>query len=288
MDGVEHFLTVGNKLGEGPLWHPEEQLLYWVDCEGDAIFRCDPAVPEGVERFDLGLPVGALAFRAGGGLLLATKNGFAFWDVVGQTLHFIADPEADKPKSRFNDGAVDRHGRFWAGTLGDLDHNALYRLDPDGTVRTMERNVGLSNGIAWSPDNGTMYYTDSPRQTIYAYEFDASSGEIGRRRILVHDPEEKGFPDGLTIDQEGFLWSARWGGWGLLRYDPEGKLERKIGMPVQFPTSCTFGGPELDILYITSAWTALGESRKQEQPLAGDLFRLHTTVRGFPEPKFAG
>jgi sugar lactone lactonase YvrE len=288
MDTVERFLNVRNKLGEGPLWHPEEQTLYWVDCKGNTIFRWNAAAPGEVGRFDVGLPVGAVAFRAAGGLLLATKNGFAFWDVAGQTLHFVADPEADKPQSRFNDGAVDRHGRFWAGTLGDGDNNALYRFDPDGSVRTMETNIGVSNGIAWSLDDRTMYYTDSPRQTIYAYDYDAPSGAISRRRNLVHDPEVRGFPDGLTIDHEGFLWSARWGGWAIQRYDPQGKLERKIEMPVQFPTSCTFGGPDLNILYITSAWTPLGEARKHEQPSAGDLFRLHTSVRGFPEPKFAG
>jgi sugar lactone lactonase YvrE len=132
-----------------------------------------------------------------------------------------------------------------------------------------------------------MYFTDSPRHTIYAYEYDAPTGVIGNRRILVHDPDEPGVPDGLTVDNEGFIWSARWGGWCLMRYDPDGKLERKIEMPVEFPTSCTFGGPNLDLLYITSAWTTLGEERKQEQPWAGDLFCLQTNVHGFPEPKFA-
>ncbi|NIR95786.1 MAG: SMP-30/gluconolactonase/LRE family protein, partial [Gammaproteobacteria bacterium] len=118
----------------------------------------------------------ALAFRENGGLILATKNGFAFWDFTKQSLQFIVDPEADKPQSRFNDGAVDRNGRFWAGTMGDDENNALYRLDPDGSLHTMEKNVIIANGIGWSPDNKTMYFTDSPRNTIYAYDYDAATG----------------------------------------------------------------------------------------------------------------
>jgi sugar lactone lactonase YvrE len=287
MNEVEHILAIRNKLGEGPLWHAEEGLLYWVDIDGHCFYRMDPASSDPPQRFNVGLPLGALAFRASGGLVLATKDGFAFWDEVGLELDFIVDPEADKPSSRFNDGAVDRHGRFWAGTLGDGTNNALYRLDPDGSLQTMETNIGVSNGIGWSPDNQTMYYADSPRQTIYAYDYDAATGAISRRRDFIHDPDEPGFPDGLTVDSNGFIWSARWGGWSLLRYDPQGRLERKIPMPVEYPTSCIFGGADLDELYITSAWTALGETRKDEQPLAGDLFRLKTTVSGLPEPKFA-
>jgi sugar lactone lactonase YvrE len=288
MSEVEHILAIRCKLGEGPLWHAKEGLLYWVDIEGHCFYRLDPTGGGPPERFDVGLPVGALAFRASGGLLLATRDGFAFWDAATQSLDFIVDPEADKPTSRFNDGAVDRHGRFWAGTMGGGDNNALYRLDPDGSLHEMETGVGVSNGIGWSPDNKTMYYADSPRKTIYAYDYDAVSGAISGRRDFVYDPDEPGFPDGLTVDSEGFIWSARWGGWGLLRYDPAGKLERKIPMPVEYPTSCIFGGPDLGELYITSAWTALGEKRKDEQPLAGYLFLLKTTVSGILEPEFAG
>lgn len=287
MHQVEHLLAVRNRLGEGPLWHPEEAALYWVDIDGHCFYRLEPNSGEW-DRFEAGLPVGALAFREQGGLLLATRDGFAFWDQGEEALRYIVDPEANKPQSRFNDGAVDRSGRFWAGTLGDGDNNHLYRLDPDGSVHMMESGVGISNGIGWSPDDRIMYYTDSPRHTIYAYDYDAASGSIANRRILVHDPEQPGVPDGLTVDQEGFIWSARWGGYCLLRYDPQGKVERKVEIPAECPTSCTFGGPDLDELYITSAWAALGEARMHEQPLAGDLFRLKAPAAGFPEPKFAG
>lgn len=287
MADVEHLLAVRNKLGEGPVWSVDEQALYWVDIERDRFFCLDPATGE-VEVFEAGLPVGSLALRAAGGLALATKNGFAFWQGRGQPLRFIADPEAHKPQSRFNDGAVDRQGRFWAGTLGDGAANCLYRLDPDLALHTMETGVSISNGIGWSPDNKTMYFTDSPLQTIYAYDFDPATGAIAKRRVFVHDPGEPGVPDGLTVDRDGFVWSARWDGWALLRYDPDGRLERKIPMPVQYPTSCIFGGPALNELYITSAWSPLGERGKAAQPLAGDLFRLRTGSTGLPEPKFLG
>jgi sugar lactone lactonase YvrE len=286
MNEVEHVLLAGNELGEGPLWHAGEGALYWVDIYGEAFHRLH--VESGRhERFEVGVQVGVLAFRSGGGLLMATQNGFAFWDESAGKLDHFADPEADKPQSRFNDGAVDRNGRFWAGTMGDGAHNALYRLDPDGSIHTMETGVIISNGIGWSPDNRTMYYADSPRKVIYAYDYDAASGGIANRRALVQD-EDPGVPDGLTVDEEGFIWSARWGGWCLNRYDPAGQLERKIAMPVEFPTSCIFGGPDLDTLYITSAWTELGEAGRADRPLDGDLFSLKTAVRGMPEPQFGG
>lgn len=285
MDQAEHVLAVGNELGEGPIWSTEEQALYWVDITQHCFHRLYPATGEH-EVFQVGLPVGALGLRASGGLVMATKNGFATWD--WNALHFIAHPEEGKPNARFNDGAVDRQGRFWAGTLSEDPTSSLYRLDPDGSVHTMETGVTISNGIGWSPDNRTMYFTDSPEHVIYAYDFDPESGTIENRRPFAHTPDEQGVPDGLTVDREGFVWSARWGGWKITRYDPDGRVEREIRLPVQCPTSCTFGGPGLDELYVTSAQTALSEAEKEQQPLAGDLFRVKTDVSGMAEPKFLG
>ena len=183
---------------------------------------------------------------------------------------------------------MDRRGRFWAGTLAPGATSSLYRLDPDLTVHTMETGITASNGIGWSPDNRTMYFTDTRRKTIYAYDFDAATGSIGNRRPLIFTPEEDGVPDGLTVDSEGFIWSARWGGWKVSRYDPSGKLEREVRLPVQYPTSCAFGGDRLDELYVTSARTRVSEEQIHDQPFAGDLLRLRTGIRGLPEPKFAG
>ena len=282
---VEHVLSTKNQLGEGPVWHPDEKRLYWVDIQNNCFFRLDPDTGH-VERFDAGLPVGCLGFREGGGLVLGTKNGFAFWEAKSETVDFITDPEAEWPETRFNDGAVDPQGRFWAGTLGREAACGLYRLDPDLSLHTMETGISVANGIGWSPDHKTMYFTDSAPRMIYAYAFDPATGAIDNRRVFSHTPDEPGVPDGLTVDGEGFIWSARWGGWKLTRYDPHGKVERKVPMPVQRPTSCTFGGPELDELYITSARVGLTDGELKEQPLAGDLFRLKTDVKGMVEPKF--
>ena len=284
---VEHFLGVQNRLGEGPRWNAAEGTLYWVDIEGEAVCRFDPATGQ-PERFPVGLPVGALAFRAAGGLILATRDGFALWDPQAVGPQFLVDPEPGKPDSRFNDGDVDRRGRFWAGTMCPDPTSALYRLDPDGSLHTMETGVTISNGLGWSPDDRTMYFTDTPRQVIYAYDFDLATGTIANRRPFVSSVGEDGYPDGLVVDAEGGVWSARWGGWKVTRYDPSGRVERELRLPVAHPTSCTFGGPALDELYITSAWGPLRPAERDQQPLAGDIFRVRPGVRGLEEPRYGG
>jgi len=293
MNQVEHVLTMQNKLGEGPVWSAEEQALYWVDIENNSFFRYFPTTSK-YESFDVGVPIGVLALRAAGGLVMATKNGFAFWDPKTQALQFLANPEADKPHTRFNDGAVDSQGRFWAGTMCGLPEicsapeGSLYRLNPDGSVSIMETGIFIANGIDWSPDNKIMYFTDSTRHVIYAYDFDPAKGVIANRRPFISTPDEIGVPDGLTVDSEGCIWSARWGGWKITRYDPTGKVEREIQLPVQCPTSCAFSGANLDELYITSAWNELSVEQKKNQPYAGDLFRVKTDTKGRVSPKFAG
>jgi sugar lactone lactonase YvrE len=299
MSTVEDVLACQCKLGEGPVWSAAEQALYWVDIENHRFSRLYPASGK-YEVFDVGLPVAVLALRASGGLVMATKEGFAFWhwqppQGLQQGLQFIANanPEAHKPHNRFNDGEIDCRGRFWAGTMcegyADCAGSAsLYRLDPDYSVSVMETGLTISNGIGWSPDNTLMYLTDSPDKVIYVYDFDADSGTIANRRPFVSTPDEAGVPDGLAVDSEGYVWTARWGGWKITRYDPDGKVERVIDMPVECPTSCAFGGPNLDELYVTSAWTALSEQKRAQQPQAGDLFRVQVGIKGLEQYMFAG
>lgn len=295
MSNVEEVLACQCRLGEGPVWSVAEQALYWVDIENQRFSRLYPASGQ-YEVFDVGIPVGVLALRVGGGLVMATRDGFAFWRWQEQPhLQWLANgnPEASKPHNRFNDGAVDCRGRFWAGTMceGYADcegAGSLYRLDPDGSISVMETGLTISNGIGWSPDTTRMYLTDSPRRIIYAYDFDAASGAISNRRPFVHTPGEASVPDGLTVDSEGFVWCARWGGWRVTRYDPDGKVERTIQLPVQYPTSCAFAGPNLDELYITSAWTALSAQKREQQPQAGNLFRVQVGIKGQEQPLFAG
>ena len=288
---VEHLLKLGNEVGEGPLWSSENQTIYWVDIPKHLIYRY-ALENENLEVFDVGLPVGALALRESGGIVAATKPGFAFWDFVSEDLVFLVDPEEDKPETRFNDAAVDRCGRFWAGTMSDSDphgsHGSLYRLDPDGSVARMDTGFTVSNGIGWSPDDKIMYFTDTMRSVIYAYDFDIAAGTLENRRSFVTVPDGEGFPDGLTVDSEGFVWSAIALGYKINRYDPDGILEREIQVPTAFVSSCTFGGPGMDDLYITTGWEPLNDDEKVSQPFAGDLFKVSTGIKGLEEPKFSG
>jgi sugar lactone lactonase YvrE len=291
MEEAEHLLRVQNRLGEGPRWHPGERALYWVDIEQHFVYKYNPQSGKH-ERFDAGQPVGALAFRRSGGLLLALRDGFAFRGKRQQELEFIASPEEGREDegARFNDGNVDRNGRFWAGTTsaGAGPTSALYRLDPDLSVHTMIEGVHISNGIGWSPDDRTMYYADTATDTICAYDYDPATGSISNRRVLVDTSDEEGYPDGLAIDAQGCIWHAFWGGWKVVRYSPAGEKLMEVRLPVAQVTACAFGGPDLTDLYITTAWTGMTEEQRAAQPLAGDLFVFHTDVKGQEEQFFAG
>ena len=292
MSIVEHILATHNIVGEGPVWNVQEQALYWVDIQGHTIHRLQPETKEH-QVFNVGVAVGVLACRQTGGLVLATKNGFALWDMQTQVLDIIANPEVGQPLKRFNDGAVDCKGRFWAATMNEeeekqLPEGVLYRLDPDHSVHIMDTGFIIPNGIGWSPDNTRMYMTDSIRQSIYVYDFDQITGSIDARRTFVYTPDEQGVPDGLTVDSEGYIWSARWGGSKVIRYDPDGNVERVIAVPALQPSSCVFGGKNLDALYITSASKGLSNEQRKAYPLSGDLFCLKTDIKGLEKFSFAG
>jgi sugar lactone lactonase YvrE len=290
MSEVEHVVSSQSCLGEGPIWHPQEQVLYWLDIVNGQLHRFDPNTGEH-KVHELGVVTGSMGLRAGGGFVMATRKGFGFWDREHNAFQLIGDPDEDENEEvRFNDGKTDRQGRFWAGKMSSRPVNSLFRLDPDGSIHRMESGIAVSNGLGWSPDNRTFYFTDSAARVIYAYDFDPQSGHISRRRVFatIPDQPDEGVPDGLVIDVEGCIWSARWGGWKIVRYSPDGAIDREIAMPVAYPTSCAFGGPNLDELYITSAWVEIKADGRAAQPLAGDIFRLKTHVQGFPEPFFAG
>ncbi|MBE0696844.1 MAG: SMP-30/gluconolactonase/LRE family protein [Anaerolineaceae bacterium] len=289
MSEVEHLVGSQCQLGEGPLWHPVEQVLYWLDITQGRLHRFDPSSGEHQVTI-LGVVTGSMGVRAQGGFIMATQNGFAFWDPQMAKMNFLGDPDADEADVRFNDGKTDPQGRFWAGKMSTTPTNSLFRLDADCSIQRMESGIFISNGLGWSPDNRIFYYTDSGTKEIYAYDFDPSSGSIANRRVFARIPDApgEGTPDGLAVDREGCIWSARWGGWKIVRYTPDGRIEREIPMPVEFPTSCAFGGPELNELFITSAWVEVKPANRASQPMAGDVFRLRVHVQGFPEPVFAG
>lgn len=215
MRQAEHVLSVRNELGEGPIWHASEQALYWTDIERSLYYRFHPATAA-YETVPVGQKVGALAFRESGGFVMAAEHGFALWQPEAKRLELFGKVMEGENPVGFNDGAVDTRGRFWAGTLTGESDNSLYRLDPDGSVRLMDTGFGVPNGIGWSPDDQTMYFTDSSTSTIYAYTFEPATGRIGQRRVLVDSSNRPGVPDGLTVDAKGYIWSALLGS-GLCR-----------------------------------------------------------------------
>jgi len=289
---VEHVLEVHNVIGEGPLWHSQEECLYWVNfIEQYQILRFYPQT-RGTDAFETGIPIMALGIRQAGGFVAATGKGIATWDTQRKTLEPLCDPLFDRTGCRFNDAATDSRGRFWVGTLNDANPKGrdgeLFCVRADGSWQAMDNNITVANGIGWSPDRKIMYLTDSFRYSIYAYDYTPDTGTITNRRTFVETSPDSGIPDGLTVDSEGFVWSAFWGGWKVVRYNPEGKVDREYRLPVPNPTSCAFGGKQLDELYITSASLGLKKEEKERYPKSGDLFCLRAGITGMDEPRFAG
>ena len=285
----ENVVGVGNVIGEGPRWNAAEQRLYWVDfIENQNIHTWHPSSRE-LKTYRTEAPVTALGFRRAGGLIVATGGKIAVCDLPAGSLRVLASVD-DRPSMRLTDGAVDAEGRFWVGSMHsqqqDQPHGSLYRFDPDGTVHTMDNGITVSNGLGWSPDQRTLYFIDTFRRAVYAYDYSRATGAIGNRRVFVRTREDDGYPDGMAVDAQGHVLVAFWGGWKVVRYDPDGAREREIRFPVANPTACAFGGPDLDELYVTSAKLALPPDQLAAQPMAGDLFRVRLGVRGQPEPWF--
>lgn len=285
MTDVTCVLDAKAELGEGPLWDHRAQRLYWVNIRQREVRRFDPATGRD-EKWTAPAMVGSLAVREKGGLVVALQSGFHFFDPATGKWAPIVDPEAHLPGNRFNDGKPDRQGRFWAGSMDDAEKAAsggLYRLDADFTCKRLVDGIICSNSLCWSPDGRAMYYADSWAHTIWAWDFEPASGEVANRRIFVQRPKEEGAPDGATVDAEGGVWVAYWGGWCVKRFDPAGKLERSVTLPVAQPTCPAFGGPDLDICYVTSA--AIGG---KPQPQSGGIFAFRPGVKGIAEATFKG
>lgn len=280
------------ELGEGPLWDADSGSLFGVDVVGKKVWRYGPG--EGEYR-EWAMPdvVSSLALREDGGAVVTLSDGFFRLDFESGECERMGEAIESAINTRFNDGKVDRQGRFVAGTMDNRiaePLGSLYRLDVDGTVAKLESAVVCSNGPCWSPDGGTFYFSDSGRAKIYAYDYEKMSGEVSNRRVLV-DFEELGMdcaPDGCTVDAEGYLWSALCLAGKVARIAPDGKIERTVEMPVEYVTSVMFGGEELDVLYVTSLRIPL-RRKPPEEANAGALFRVRGLgVRGMPEPRFKG
>ena len=276
---------------EGPLWDVDEQRLYWIDSFDGRVFRCTADGRE-VRCWDVPQKIGSMCLRKGGGAVVSLQRGFHFLDFATGEVELIHDPEPDKPNNRINDGKVDKRGRFLAGSMDTMEeggNGALYRLDPDLKVTKLEGGIVVSNGPCWSPDGRTFYFTDTWSGRISAYDYDLDTGSIANKRCFARNQWEGAGFDGATVDEEGCLWSALVYVGKLVRYTPDGEVERIIDMPVKKVTSVMFGGPNLDILYVTSMAKPPLPRFPGDPALRGALFAIHGLgVRGLPEPRFAG
>lgn len=288
---IEQVVAGRTLVGEGALWDAQLGVLYWVDILSHEVYIYNPCSGDN-RMLHTCQAVGTVVPRQSGGLVVALHNGFAHIDLDSEKLTPMGlDPERSIPANRFNDGKCDPAGRLWAGTMefgGAKDAGALYCLDLDHSVEKKIAPVSISNGIVWSADGQTMYYIDSPLNTVRAYDFDVDAGAIANERVVCEN-EGAGVFDGMAIDADGTLWIALYGGWSVKRYDPKnGALIAVYEMPFSNVTSCAFGGENLDELYITSACQQMDESTLASQPLAGSLVKIDPGCKGVPSPAFAG
>ena len=287
-------------LGEGPWWDEDIQKLYWIDGlsefgDGNMLHRFDPS-DSSDEEFPIGQHIGCAIPTRDGKVIMALQDGIYLYDLERRKLLEVSNLERDIENNRLNDGKVDSHGRLWFGSMSMTANQPdrafevtghFYKMEHNRTIHHMFGNVGISNGIAWSKDETCMYYIDSTSQTVVAFDFDAQSGAISGRRVIFHVDESEGVPDGMTIDVEGKLWIAHFGGWKISRVDPDtGKRLSEILLPCEQVTSCCFGGKIFDDLYITTASIGLSKEQREKQPLAGCLFRAKPGVSGTKLHKF--
>ena len=275
-------------LGEGPLWSPRENALYWVDIKAPRINRLDLASGK-VRTWQMPEAIGWLIERRDtpGGFVAGLKSGFAALTLDPLMIDRFGDPEAHLPHTRMNDAKADRQGRIWAGSMDERADaqpiGALRRLDPNFSWREVDTGYHIANGPTFSPDHSVLYHADSARQVVYAYDVDQDAGTLANKRVFVQFQDDMGYPDGMTIDADGGVWIAAWDGGRISRFTPEGRLDRFIALPAAQITSCAFAGPDLDRLFVTSA--AMG---RDDEPHAGALFEVDAGVRGLPPGQFGG
>jgi L-arabinonolactonase len=287
---AECALECRNILGEGPIWDWRDSRLYWVDIRAPALLSLDPASGR-TERWPMPAAIGCAVPRESGGWIVALRDGIHGFDPATGVLTRLATPEPERPENRLNDGKCDRLGRFWVGSMREGSREpagALYRLDPDLRCHRILAAINVPNSIAWSTDDRTFYFADTRADSIQAFAYDLSAGGLGAGHIFAGPGAAPGRPDGATVDAEGCLWSARWGGSVVARFAPDGRLDRIVPLPVSQVTACAFGGPGLATLFVTSASIHLSSAELAEQPLAGGLFAIDVGVRGIAETPFAG
>ena len=263
-------------VGEGPMWHPIENAVYWADIPRGRIFRYDPNTTEHGLFFEGG-EVGGFTVQDDGSLLLFMESG-AVASLRQGKLEYLIDEIESERDTRFNDVIADPAGRVFCGTMPSDSHlGSLYRLDTDGSISHVLGGIGISNGMGFTPDGKQMYYTDSPTHNIYIFDYEIATGELSNQRVFVNTGENDGIPDGMTVDAEGYVWSARWDGSSLVRYSPQGEQVNRIWFPARKVSSVIFGGDDYTDMYVT---TAGGQDKTGEGPGAGCLYRINLGISG--------
>jgi sugar lactone lactonase YvrE len=286
----ECVLEAKASLGECPVWSVDDQALYWVDINAPSLNRFDPSTGRNA-AWAMPTSIGCFALRQNGGFIAALRNGFWLIDENGKLENRICEAPYDPAHHRFNDGRADPRGRFWAGSMNekrDASSAKLYRLDPDFRLTAMIPDIMISNGLAFSPDTRTMYHADTPARTIYAWDFDAATGDVANRRIFACFQGETDRPDGGAVDREGCYWTAFYRGGKIVRLSPRGEIVTEFAVPAICPTMCAFGGPDLKTLFVTSARQNRDPEELERLPQSGGIFAMRVSVPGMPEPKFAG
>lgn len=281
MSAVRLVVDSKDKLGEGPCWSPAEGRLYWFDIKGA---RLNWFAPEegGSGSYELPMRASAAAPRKAGGLVLATERGLAFFDPRSGEVE-LRQPMGLGPGFRSNDGVMLGDGCFWWSSMDDdggKRPGVIFRTCPDGFTEPVIEGIHIANSLAMSPDGRRLYLADSAKQCIWAHD----TADLSKRELFAS--VAKGGPDGSCVDAEGYLWNAEWGAWRVVRYSPDGRIDRVVEAPVEQPSACMFGGPDLATLYITSAWEDLSNEARETQPHAGSLFAIEPGVKGLPLPLF--
>ncbi len=278
---AELLLDTRSELGEGAIWNYKEQKLWWVDIEQGYFHVFDPETKQNA-TIEAGQKIGTVVSTSKGNALLALRDGIYRYRFSDKSLtKILPNPEYATTKNRFNDGKCDPAGRFWVGTMGPDRSAALYRMDPDNTIHTMKKEIGTSNGIVWSFDKKIMYHIDTDTRKVTAYDYNNRTGDISNPRNAIAVPTELGAPDGSTLDSEGMIWIAHWGGHCVSRWNPKtGELLCKVEVPAALVTSCAFGGKDLDVLFITTARVGLKDKDLEKYPYSGGLFVVKPGVKG--------
>lgn len=276
-------------LGEGPCWDQDNKLLYWVDILGKKLHQFD-FDSNTHQEFPFSQYISAVVLDDTNSLIVAMQNGIYQFNTTTRELFKIVDPEKEKEHNRLNDGKCDPFGRFWIGSMeldGASKQGSLYRLESDGKIDKVLSDVTISNGLAWSPDNRYMYFIDTPTNEVAVYNYDGRTGNISKREVAVTIPKEFGSPDGMTIDSEGMIWVAHWGGGKITRWNPlKEELLEEILIPAKNVTSCVFGGENFNDLFVTTARTGLSDEELQLYPDSGGVFKIETDIQGTPSYKF--